>query len=574
MVASMRGLVSFRLVAGRGCPFLWWSLSCGLLSLACSRPAPPTAASTPSIPPVVVTAALCTTPRDPGPSPVRRLTRTEYAQTFQDLLGPGAVDVSALPPDEEALGFDNNADVMSTSDLLVEEYDQLAEQAGDWVASHLSNFAAFAACASGPSPDAACADTLIAEFGRRAWRHPLSAEEAGDLAAVFAAGNADGGFEEGVARVVAVALQSPQFLYRVEVGGALAGDLGGAVALTSSELASRLSYLFLGSLPDDGLLAAAEADRLLTAEGLAAEARRLLGDARAHAVVTRFHGEWLGLDGLDTLDKDPVIYPAFDDGLRAGFRAESERFVDEVVWNGAGTLTALLGSNVTFVDAELAAFYGVPAPAAGTGTGLGRVVLDARERAGFLTEGAILAVHAKPNQSSPVQRGRFVREQLFCTTPPPPPPNIAIQPPLLDPRKTTRERFVEHTADPFCASCHTQLDPIGFGFEHYDGIGHWRDTESGLPVDGSGMLTGTDVDGPFDGAPALAAQLAASAEVRRCYATEWFRFAYGRGETTADACTLAELAGAFDAADGDVRALMVALTQTDAFRYRRQEGMP
>jgi hypothetical protein len=512
---------------------------------------------------------------------MRRLTRTEYARTVQDLLGPGAVDVSALPPDEQALGFDNNADVMSTSDLLVEQYDQLAEQAGDWVASHLATlatatsgtFAASAACASAPSADAACADILIAAFGRRAWRHPLSAEEAGDLAAVFAGGNADGGFGEGMARVVAVALQSPQFLYRVEVGGAPASDLPGAVALTSSELASRLSYLLLGSLPDDGLLEAAEADRLSSADGLAAEARRLLGDARAHAVVTRFHGEWLGLDGLDTIDKDPVIYPAFDDGLRAGFRAESERFVDEVVWNGPGTLTALLGSNVTFVDAGLAAFYGVPAPAV-TGTGLGRVVLDGRQRAGFLTEGAILAVHAKPNQSSPVHRGRFVREQLFCTTPPPPPANVAIRPPSLDPRKTTRERFAEHTADPFCATCHTQLDPIGFGFEHYDGIGHWRDSESGLPVDGSGLLTGTDVDGPFDGAPALAAQLAASAEVRRCYATEWFRFAYGRGETTADACTLAELAGAFDAAGGDVRSLMVALTQTDAFRYRRSEVMP
>lgn len=547
------------------------SVSWGLLALgaaACSSGGAPQKAPALPLPPVVVSSALCTTARDPGPSPLRRLTRSEYGQSLQDLLGPGAVDVSTLPPDEQALGFDNNADVLSTSDLLIEQYGQVAAAAGDFVASHA---ATFAACAVGPAPDAACADTLIAAFGRRAWRHTLAAEEAADLAAVFAGGMADGGFAEGISRVVAVTLQSPQFLYRIEVGGAPVAELPGAVALTSTELAARLSFLILGSLPDDGLLAAAEADRLSTAEGIAVEARRLLGDARAHAVMARFHDEWLGLSGLDGLDKDAVIYPTFDDNLRAAFRTESERFVDEIVWNGPGTLAGLLTSNVSFVDANLAAFYGVAAPG---GAGFERVLLDPQQRAGFLTEGAILAVHAKANQSSPVLRGRFVREQLFCTTPPPPPANIDIRPPLVDPRKTTRERFAAHTADPFCAGCHGLLDPIGFGFEHYDGIGHWRDSESGLPVDASGMLTGTDVDGAFDGAPALAARLAGSAQLRRCYATEWFRFGYGRGETTADACTLTELGAAFEGAGGDVRALLVALTQTDAFRYRRLEVTP
>jgi len=185
-----------------------------------------------------------------------------------------------------------------------------------------------------------------------------------------------------------------------------------------------------------------------------------------------------------------------------------------------------------------------------------------------------LAVHSKPNQSSPVHRGRFVREQLLCTTPQPPPANLEIRPPALDPRKTTRQRFSEHTTDAFCAICHKMLDPIGFGFEHYDGIGRWRDTESGLPVDAHGALTGTDVDGDFDGVPALAQRLARSSDVSACYATQWFRFGYGRGETTDDACTLAQLSGALTAAKGDVRELIVALTQTEGFRFRRQEVTP
>jgi hypothetical protein len=179
-------------------------------------------------------------------------------------------------------------------------------------------------------------------------------------------------------------------------------------------------------------------------------------------------------------------------------------------------------------------------------------------------------VHAKAIQTSPVHRGRFVREQLFCTTPPPPPPDVEIRPPGLNPSQTTRQRFAQHTADQFCAGCHTLMDPIGFGFEHYDGIGRWRDVEGSNPVDGSGMLSGTDVDGPFDGAVELSDKLAGSAQVAECYARQWFRFGYGRGETAMDGCSLQQLTTAFSNANGDVRELLVALTQTDAFRFRRQ----
>jgi hypothetical protein len=553
-------------------PLLWsWVLLLVGGAAACSS-APPVGGTTP--PPT--TGPLCVN-RDPGPSPLRRLTRVEYGRTLRDLIGPGLVDTRTLPPDERALGFDNNAEVLGTSDLLIEQYQDLAEQAATAVIADLGRFAPCAAA----TPDDACARSFITDFGRRAWRRPLDGAEGDALMGVFAGGETDGGFNEGVTRAVSVLLQSPQFLYRVEYNNpdlfnptVAAPDVARAIRLTPHETAVRLSYLMWGSMPDDALAAAADADRLSTPADLEREAIRLLADPRAHDVIASFHAAWLGLDRLDDLDKDPVVFPMFTPALRASFRAETTRFVDEVIWNREGTLGALLGARYTFADAGLASFYGLPGSAvASAATDLQYVALDPARRAGLLTQPSLLAVHAKANQTSPVHRGRFVREQLFCTTPPPPPSNVQIRPPKLDPRMTTRQRFAQHTADPFCASCHAMLDPIGFGFEHYDGIGRWRDTESGLVVDATGNLTGTDVDGPFDGAVELADRLADSAQVSRCYATQWFRFGYGRGETTADACSLVQLGDSLKASGGNVRELLISLTQTDAFRYRRGDGL-
>lgn len=182
----------------------------------------------------------------------------------------------------------------------------------------------------------------------------------------------------------------------------------------------------------------------------------------------------------------------------------------------------------------------------------------------------LLSVLAKPDQSSPVHRGKFVRERLLCQTLPPPPNDVEIVPPEVEPGVTTRERFRQHREDLACAGCHKMMDPIGLGFEHYDAIGLWRDTDQGLPVDATGEIVASrDADGPFDGAVELAHKLAASDEVRQCVVTQWFRFGYGRAEQDDDQCTLAQLNQAFAGAGYNIKALLVALTQTDAFRYRR-----
>jgi hypothetical protein len=511
------------------------------------------------------TQAACAT-RDPGPSPVRRLTRFEYDNTIRDLLGDDSHPSAAFPPDETAQGFDNNAAVMGVTDLLAEQYMNVAEDIAGRAVADATVMGRIAPCAS---TDADCGRSFIQAFGRRAWRRPLTDAEVDRLALVFADATPDG-FAAAAQSVIEVMLQSPQFLYRVETGVPADGRPGW-MKLTPWETASRLSYLMWGSMPDDTLLDTAAGGGLETAAQVATEARRMLGDPRAHAVVANFHRQWLELDKLTDLEKDRTIYPAWQDDLRDLMQTEANDLIDAVVWDGDGKVSTLLTAPFTFVNAKLAAFYGIPGP---PGSTFQRVDLDPNQRAGFLTQGAFLATHAKPNQTSPVHRGKFVRQQLLCTVPPPPPPNLQIQPPSLNPRLSTRERFAEHSQNPFCAGCHKLMDPIGLGFESFDGVGRFRATEQGMPIDDSGELIGTDVDGTFTGAAALGQRLAASADVEDCVVTQWFRYGYGRAESPAeDSCSLATLNDAFAASGGNVRELLIALTQTDAFMYRRAEDL-
>ncbi len=319
------------------------------------------------------------------------------------------------------------------------------------------------------------------------------------------------------------------------------------------------------SVPDDALLDAAGAGALGDPDGLRQQAERLLGDPRAREAVAAFHEQWLGLDELETLSKDPSVYPIFDDELREAMRNETRRFTSTVILSGDGRLETLLTAPYSYLEGPLYELYGVTPG----GEGLGDpVALPENERAGILTQASFLAAHAHANQSGPIQRGVTVRTNLLCSPPPPPPPDINAIPPDPDPEATTREIFEMHTADPVCAGCHDLIDGIGLGFEAYDGVGAFRTEQNGLPVDQTGELTVTDVDGEFEGAVELAHMLAGSQQVRECVTLQWFRYAFGRVETEDDECSLQVLDYAFDTSDHDIRELLLAIIQTDAFRYR------
>jgi hypothetical protein len=504
---------------------------------------------------------------DPGPAPLRRMTRFEYGRTIADLTGVAVSVADQLPPDEETLGFDDIADAYSVSSLHASAYLDVAERAASALTADTTRLTAVGGC-DPTTGDADCVGAFIAGFGRRAWRRPLDPDELQSMQQIYS-DTADPTATDGVAGVVAAMLQSPQFMYRPEP--ATAGTAApAATPLEPFALATRLALLLTGAGPDDALLTAAASGGLDTEAGLLAETDRLLAGPRAAELFVHVATQWWEVAGMKTLDKDRNLYRTWTDATAGALAEETRLFLTEA-WQGTPSMRTLLTAPVTYVDADLAAFYGLPAPAGG---GFERVDLDRGRAAGLLTQGSFLAEHAKADQTSPTLRGKFVRAKLFCHAPPPPPPDIVVRPPTVDPRLSTRERFAQHTADDRCATCHLQMDPIGFAFEHYDAAGRWRDIDGGKPVDATGDLTGTDVDGALDGVPSLAARLAASDEVASCTATQWFRYAFGRAEQSpGDLCTVGKLATAFKG-NGDFRKMVRATVRMGAFRNRPAETSP
>jgi hypothetical protein len=497
----------------------------------------------------------------PGPSYARRLNRFEYNNTVRDLLGDQTAPADAFPTEERRNGFDNNAVALQISPTLVEQYMNAAEALS---AAAVANMPSLLPCDPVKDGEDACAQSFIASFGAKAFRHPLSAAESARLFAAFDAGRKLTDFKTGVQLVIETALQSPQFLYRVEFGTPpQAGET--VVKPTSFEMASRLSYLLWQSMPDDELRTAAQQNKLATDDLIFAQVDRMMKDPKARQVVAHFNELWFHLDQYDGLEKDKAVFSAFTPEIATLMAEESHRFLDNVIWDGAGSLGAVLTAPYTFLNATLAGYYGVPGV---TGDAFVRVDLDPNQRAGLLTQGGLLSVLAKSNQTAPVHRGKFVREQLLCDELPPPPPDIVIKPPELSATLSTRERFAAHSSNAACVGCHQLMDPIGLTFENYDGAGRFRTTENGKAIDVTGEITQSDVTGSFQGVAGLAQKLATSQKVKSCMARSWFRYAYGRAETDADACTLAEVEKKFQESGYKITSLVAALAQTDAFLYR------
>jgi hypothetical protein len=340
---------------------------------------------------------------------------------------------------------------------------------------------------------------------------------------------------------------------------------GGLVRLDPYELASRLSYFLWRSMPDQTLFDAAASGALDSGEGVRAQAERLLADDRAERAIVGFHMQWLGLRDMVQLEKDPEVFPDFDEDMRTAMQLETERFVDWVLRHGDGSLTSLLTAPYSFPTGPLSALYGVSESA-----GTEPVDLDPAERGGVLTHAGFLAMHAHTNQTSPVHRGVLVRENLLCQKLPPPPENVDNVAPEPDPSLTTRERFAVHTQDPACAQCHKLIDGIGFGFERYDALGVYRATENDKPIDASGQMVAVEEgDVSFDGALELGALLAQSPTVHQCLVRQWFRYAFGRMEGEHDKQQLEALEETFTISEQNVRELLLAVAVSDAIRFRR-----
>ncbi|KYF94077.1 hypothetical protein BE17_53480 [Sorangium cellulosum] len=502
---------------------------------------------------------------DPGPSPMRMLSREQYLNTVRDLAG----DVPGL---EEALGPANEASAFGllqpdVTQVELEHFQAAADAIAAAIARDPTALGEVAPCEGGAEP-LECARRMVVAFGARAYRAPLT--DAADIERhlqLFSFG-AETSYEHGIELLLRGMLQSPRFLYHVEIGTSeKVGDR--AVKLSPYEVAARLSYMLWGTLPDARLNEAITDGNLASKEGVAAQLGWMLEDERGKALVHRFLGSWTHLNGLYSVVKDAEAYPEWQSrSFRESLRGQADAFFEHVLHDEGGKLSALFTSPTVFYNKDLGGYYGVT----------GNESFQALERtdgtaSGILTLPALLAIQAKPAESSPIYRGKFVREVLLCQQLPAPPANIP-KPPEVDQSSSTRDRLAQHEVDPACVSCHQLIDPIGFGFEHYDALGRYRELDGGEPVDASGKVIATrDMDGEFVGVKELGERLARSAEVEECMARQWFRFAIARFEQEMDGCSMESLLETFKAAGQDLNALPRAVVETDAFLYRRPVDM-
>lgn len=507
-----------------------------------------------------------------APDLIRRLTRTEYTNTVRDLLGYDDAGVE-LPPDPITNGFDNNAEALGVTVQLAERHLLTAEKIAEW-ATTPERLDGLLGCgpdvaAADDAAQEACVRDWLARFGRLALRRPVEPAEIDAFIVTYQRGKLTD-FATGIADTLTRLLLSPSFWYRVELGTPMP-DEPGVFRLTGHELASRLSYFLWQSGPDAVLLDAAEQGQLETSEQLAAQVDRMLADPRARATVRNMLAQLFETDqiaGFNKVDVSADLGPLM--------RAETDKFLEHVVWDSQGGLVELLTATYSFVPPALSWIYGLTADAYPPGTDMNgteplRVDLDPEQRAGLLTHAGQLAIRAFPAGTRPIIRGKFVRERLLCAVVPPPPPGANNVAPAPDPSKTTREQYEAHASDPLCSGCHETFDDLGFAFEHYDHAGRFRLQELGLPIDASGQIAVPAI-GPFDGGVDLAHQLADSDVARRCFVTQVFRFSFGRAEAQDDSCVLDRLDQTFTASETDLLALLRAIASDESFLYRTVGG--
>jgi len=345
-----------------------------------------------------------------------------------------------------------------------------------------------------PTGSTACARRILQTLARRAYRRPVSNADLRPLLAFYETGRRTGGWDAGIQLALERILADPKFVFRAESdGGATAA--GTPFRVSDLELASRLSFFLWSSLPDDTLIDLASRGRLGDPAVLEQQVRRMLGDPRASALVSNFAGQWLYLRNLKNVAPSSEQFPDFDDNLRQSFRRETELLIDSVMREDRSVLD-LLTADYTFVNERLATHYGIPNV---YGSRFRRVAVPSDARRGLLGQGSILTVTSQANRTSPVLRGKWILDNLLGTPPPPPPPDV----PALkennerDRPLTMREQMEEHRANPACATCHKQMDPLGFALENFDAVGAWRTMDARNPIDPASQLAdGTRVDGP------------------------------------------------------------------------------
>jgi hypothetical protein len=417
--------------------------------------------------------------------------------------------------------------------------------------------------------ESACARKIISALARRAYRHTVTDADLRVPLAAYRDAASRGGFESGIEMAIRSILVNPDFLFRMESEPA---DIAPNTPYRVSDvdLASRLSFFLWSSVPDESLLQVAEKNDLHKPEVLQQQVRRMLADRRSQALVDNFAGQWLFIRNVAGHQPSPETLFHYDDNLRKAFERETKLFFESVIRENRSVVD-LLDADYTYLNERLARHYGMPGI---FGERFRRVPLPPDSpRRGLLGKGSVLMATSYPNRTSPVIRGKWILENIFGAPPPPPPPNVPSLKDERDPRKVLpmREQLAAHRANPVCASCHAQMDQLGFSLENFDAIGEWRDSYmSGARVDASGQLPdGTKFNGPSDLRQLLVTH---SDEFVTTMIEKMLTYALGRGLEASDAPAVRKIKR--DAARESYRfgSLIYAIVTSTPFQMKLAHG--
>ena len=420
-----------------------------------------------------------------------------------------------------------------------------------------------------PTTTNICARTIVNDFTRRAYRRPVAESDIDRLMKFFAMAQSDGeSFEQSIKLTLQAVLVSPHFLFHEEVRPG-AGEPKSVQPLDDFALASRLSYFIWSSLPDDELFV--QASRGTLRKNLEGQVKRMLKNPKSSALVENFAGQWLQLRTLKTVTPDPDQFPTFDESLRAAMQKETELFFEDILRADDSVLN-LLDAKYTFLNERMARHYGI---AGIKGDEFRRVSLKDTPRGGILTHASVLTITSNPTRTSPVKRGKWILENILGTPPPPPPPEV----PVLSETKeivlsgSLRQRMEQHRANPKCASCHARMDPLGFGFENYDGVGAWRERDGKFPIDSSGNFFSGE---SFRNAGELKTILIKRKKdaFLRCISEKMLTYALGRGLEFYDTCAVDEISKKLAKQGGKFSSLVCAIARSAPFQRRRGDGNP
>jgi hypothetical protein len=505
---------------------------------------------------------------------VRRLTHSQYDHTVRDLLGDQSQPAGGFPKEDFINGFKNQVECLGVSPLQAEAYGRAAERLAQAAFRGGDHRRLIPGQPESPT-DAGCAGEFVRQFGLKAFRRPLTEGELRRYTGLFLqeAGRTKE-FHAGASVVVEAMLQSPNFLFRVERGRAGSPE-------AQYEVASRLSYFLWDTMPDDDLLRAAGRGELATPGQVEAAARRMLDDPRARAAMEEFLAQWMRLDRVLEATRDRRRFREFNAEVAAAMVEETRRLFNHLVW-GDRDFREFFTAGYTFVNADLARLYGLPAPA----EDFAKVDYPADSgRSGVLGHGSFLVLTSKPAETSPTARGLFIRNRFLAQEIPPPPAGVNTVLPTIteDAPLTNRQRLDIHLNSESCAGCHRLIDPIGLGFEHYDAIGVFRKkmviqfpgalggqargrrpAAQELDVDTSGFIEGME-GSAFSTPRELGRLLAESRAAQKAIVKQLFRYAFGRQETANDRPVLDALLVKFRDSGFRFRELIVALITSDLF---------